>query len=414
MKRTTGQLGLLVALSLPAAQAANQEIRALFQPDATQPNKNVFINKTPNSGYCAVYPGQCAENNTFSIQIPVRFESTRAIVPGATRDAVALKVPANWRQLTVSNRDTGETETVEVRITGIGSEFVLSDTAANLVGVSDILEGHQRLWSNNSWVYAPAPCQYSGVGAYTPNTYRFFWKAPVETWCTKVAAYRIPSMAFDTLDFAYELRTPNPLGMSSGLYTGALSYTLGPNGDFQMGSMMVPNDSNLTLDFVLDVQHTLKVDLPPGGNKVALEPEGGWQRWIQSSGRPARIYRDQLFYLSASSRFKVMIQCDSWSAFGTDCRMVGDKDYLPFPNASWVHTKLTRPAGITGPDGTPVKDLLLKRYEWSGPFEPSLYVDRKPGNLRFEMPREAIDYVLRPGLSDTLKANIVVIWDSEV
>lgn len=396
MKRTTGWLGLLAALSLPATQAANQEIRATFEPDASQPNKNVFINKTPNSGYCAAYPGQCADNNTFSIQIPVRFDSTRAITPGAPGDALALKVPANWRQLTVSNRDTGESETVEVRITGIGSDFILSDTAANLVGVSDILEGHQRLWSNSSWVYAPMPCQYSGVGAYTPNTYRFFWKAPVETWCSKVAAYRIPSMSFDTLDFAYELRTPNPLGMSSGLYTGTLSYTLGPNGDFQMGSMMVPNDSNLTLDFVLEVQHTLKVDLPPGGNKVVLEPEGGWHRWIQGSGRPVRIYRDQLFHLSASSRFKVMIQCESWTAFGTDCRMVGDKNYLPFPNASWVHTKLTLPAGITGPGGAPVKDLLLKRYEWLGPFEPSLYVNRKPGNLRFEMPQEAIDYLLRP------------------
>ena len=408
MKRTTGWLGLLAALCLPAAQAANQEIRALFQPDPSQPGKNVFINQTPNSGYCANYPSECANNNMFSIRIPIAFDSRGSIAPG---EAVSLKVPANWRQLTVTNRDTQETETVEARIIGIGSKYTLSDSAANLVGVSDILEGHQKLWGQD-WVYAPAPCVYSGVGHYSPATYGFFWKAPVESACTKVAAYRIPWMNFEYLDFAYELRTPNPLSMSSGLYTGSLAYSIGPGGDFSLGSQMLPRDNNLTLDFVLDVQHTLKVDLPPGGDKVALEPEGGWQRWISSGAKPARIYRDQLFHLSASSRFKVMIQCDS-IAGGTDCRMVGDRT-LPIPAVTWVHTKLSLPGGITGPGGAPVKDLTLRINEWSGPFQPGHYVDRKPGNLRFEMPPDAISFVLRPGVNETLKSDITVIWDSEV
>ncbi|VVP72637.1 hypothetical protein PS918_01455 [Pseudomonas fluorescens] len=409
MNRTTGWMGLLAALSLPAAQAANQEIRALFQPDPSQPRNNVFINQTPNSGYCANYPGECSKHNMFSIQIPVRFNSTRAITPGNGLD---LKVPANWRQLTVTHRDTQETETVEVRIIGIGSNFNLSDSAAQLVGVSDILEGHQKLWTGSSWVYAPSPCQYSGVGAYTPATYRFFWKAPVEAACTKVAAYRIPSMYFDTLDFAYELRTPNPLGMSSGLYNGSLTYSLGPGGDFQLGSMLAPDDASLTLDFVLDVQHTLKVDLPPGGSKVVLEPEGGWHSWIANSGRPGRIYRDQAFHLSASSRFKVMMQCNSFSFYGAECKLIGSQ--IPNPGVTWVLTQMSLPAGITGLDNKPVVNLTLKNNEWLGPFQPGHYVDRKPGNLRFEMPADAIAYVLRPGVNDTFRGDITVIWDSEV
>lgn len=410
MQRTTGHLGLLLALANPAAEAANQEIRALFTPDSSQPNQNVFINKTPNSGYCAVYPGQCEQNNTFSIQLPIRFNATRAFAPG---DGLPLKVPSNWRHLTVTHRDTLETETVFVRITGIGSNYQLSDSAASLVGVTDILEGHQKLWGS-SWVYAPPPCQYSGVGAYTPDHYRFFWKAPVEAACTKVAAFRIPSMALDTLDFAYELQTPNPLGMSSGLYTGSLAYSLGPGADFDMGPLMAPDDGQLNLNFVLDVQHTLKVDLPPGGDKVALEPEGGWQRWIAGGAKPSRIYRDQAFHLSATSRFKVMMQCDSFSFYGAECRLTGDKATLPFPNVAWVRTQLSLPAGITGPNGGPVKDLVLKNNEWLGPFQPSHYVDRKPGKLRFEMPADAIAFVLRPGVNDTLKGDITVIWDSEV
>ena len=403
MKLLAGSLGLALTLGVTTAQAASHEIRAMFQPDPSQPSKNVFVNKTPNSGYCANYPDQCADNAMFSIQLPVRFSSTRALYEG---EVVPIKVPANWRRLTVTNADTQETESVEVRITGIGSNFVLSHPATELVGVSDLLEAHQKLWTTSSWVYAPAPCQYSGVGAFGPASYRFFWKTPVEAFCTKRNAYPIPSIYFDTLDFAYELRTPNPLGMSSGLYTGSMAYSLGNGGDFDLGPLMQPDDANLTLDFVLDVQHTLKVDLPPGGNQVSLEPEGGWARWIDSGRKPTRIFRDQLFYLSASSRFKVKMVCNSTG--GTACKLGSAQG-----NTTEVEVGLSLPPGITGPGGGNVSRLPLRHDVWEGPFQPSLYVDRKPGTLHFNMTPFAIDFLLRPGVNDRLRGNITVIWDSE-
>jgi len=410
MKTASHWLGLLAALSLSSAEAVNQEIRALFQPDSSQPNKNVFVNKTPNSGYCATYPGQCSLNNMFSIQIPVRFESTRAIAPG---DGLGVRVPANWRRLTVTNRDTQETETVEVRIIGIGSNYILSDSAANLVGVTNVLEGHQKLWTSNSWVYAPSPCGYSGVGAYSPASYRFFWKAPVEAACTKVAAYRIPSMSFDTLDFAYELRTPNPLGMSSGLYTGSLSYTLGPNGDFQMGPMMVPDDGNLTLNFVLDVQHTLKVELPPGGNRITLEPEGGWARWLDSGHKPLKIYRDQPFYISASTRFRVWMEC----AEGAPGGMTDDACVMRSPATSrrlLFRPRLSLPSGIRDNIGREVRHQAIYHRRPLVVYTPGHYVDRKQGSLRFEINRTDIVNLLQPGISDDFVGFVTVIWDSDI
>ncbi|MBV4477096.1 hypothetical protein [Pseudomonas botevensis] len=410
MNNLISGLGLLAALGMTSAEAANQEIRALFQPDSSQPNKNVFVNKTPNSGYCTIDPSQCTDNNMFSIQLPIRFESAGPIDPGRPGDSIALKVPANWRQLTVTNQVTGESETVEVRIIGVGSRYVLSQSAASLVGVTNILEGHQKLWTNSSWVYAPAPCSYSGVGFYSPETYRFFWKAPVEDSCTKVAAYRIPTMAFDSLDFAYELRTPNPLGMSSGLYTGSLTYTVGPSGDFQMGSMMIPNDSNITLDFVLDVQHTLKVELPPGGDKVQMEPEGGWQRWINDGKKPTYIYRDQQFFISSSTRFKVMLQCSAAGTGATLCDMGGSAGHSRFA------IRMILPDGIVMPGNNYPSSYAFPLYNnlWTGPFEPMRYVDRKPGILRFYMESWDIDFMLRPGLNGTMRGNATIIWDSEV
>ncbi|MHC8301532.1 hypothetical protein [Pseudomonas sp. ZS1P83] len=396
-------LGLLAALGAPSAQAVNQEIRALFQPDPSQPSKNVFVNKTPNSGYCAIYPTECATSGMFSIQIPVRFDSQRAMNPGET---LQLRAPANWRRLTVTNAETQETETVEVRITGLGSEYILSDDATALTGESDNLLAHRALWKESSWVNPPPPCQYTGVGALVPRAYRFFWKTPQEALCTKTTQFRIPGISFNTIDIAYEMRTPNPLSMSSGLYTGSLTYTLGPQADFMFGSLMYPDDAALTLDFVLDVQHTLKVDLPPGGDKVSLEPAGGWQQWIEGGRKPDRIFRDQMFYLSASSRFKVMMQCRD-SLGGERCRMFGGG------NVTDVTTRLTLPAGITF-SGYPVGRFPLQHNVWMGPFQPSHYVNRQAGTLHFEIPKDSIARLLQSGMSASLYTDITIIWDSEV
>ncbi|MGV8888682.1 MAG: hypothetical protein ACOH2P_11760 [Pseudomonas sp.] len=403
MQKYLRYLGLLAALSAPPALAVNQEIRALFQPDPAQPNKNAFINKTPNTGYCALYPAQCTDNGMFSIQIPVRFNSQRGMNLG---EILQLRAPANWRSLTVTNTETQETETVEVRIIGLGSEYVLSDDATVLTGVADNREAHQALWMESSWVNAPPPCLYSGVGFLTPRAYRFFWKTPQEALCTKTTQFHIPAISFDTLDIAYELRTPNPLGMSSGLYTGSLSYTLGPHADFTIGSLMYADDPVLTLDFVLDVQHTLKVDVPPGGNRVSLEPAGGWQQWIEGGRKPTSIFRDQMFYISASSRFKVMMQCAS-SPGGERCRMFGGG------NVTDVTTRLTLPAGITF-SGNPVGRFPLQHNVWMGPFQPSFYVNRQVGMLHFEIPSDAIQRLLQPGTSASLSTDITIIWDSEV
>lgn len=406
MKVTTGGIGLTLVLTMSTIQAASQEIRATFRPDPSQPGKNVFINQTPNSGYCADYPDQCAENATFSIQVPTRFTSNGTIKPNW---GVGMKVPANWRRLTVTNADTQEAETVEVRITGIGSNYVLSQPAHELVGVSDVLEGHQRLWESSSWVYAASPCQYSGVGAYTPATYRFFWKTPAEGYCTKKTMYSIPSMYFDTLDFAYELRTPNPLGMSSGLYTGSMTYSVGGGGDFDIGGGFQPDDSDLTLDFVLDVQHTLKVEIPPGGNHIVLEPQGGWRTWLENGRKPVRLYRDQLFHISASSKFSMRLECEHDLGVGSGCAILDRETGY----AGAVDVSVSLPNGLTTGAGQPVQRYPLGVKATSA-FEPGIYVDRKPGTLHFEVDKNWTDWLIDKAKGRPYKGNITVIWDSEV
>ncbi|MCP1441406.1 hypothetical protein J3D54_000538 [Pseudomonas sp. GGS8] len=395
--------------SVEPAMSTSMDIKAVFRPDPSKPADNKFINQTPSSGYCASYPSECKNLNMFSIRLPLKFESVRPMLPDAeSRNNAMFRVPAQWRSLPVKNENTGELEQVEIRITGMGSQYKLSETTVSLTGASNWLEGHQTLWGS-SWVYSPPPCEYSGVGSYDPWSYTFFWKTPVEGVCVKSTRYPIPAMTYNYVDFAYELRTPNPLEMSSGLYTGTMSYRVGPGGDFDMGDVMLPDDNLITLNFALNVEHTLKVDIPPGGNQVELVPPGGWQAWLTQGRKPTRLFRDQTFNISSSSRFKMQLECEIPGLF--DC-MIRDP---VSQRAAVVQLSVSLPNGLTDISGQPVTRRPLRVGQVNAQeFKPGYYVDRAPGILHFEIAPYYVNYMIKPGEASRYSGNITVIWDSDV
>ena len=382
-------------------------ITALFKPDSAHPHINTFTNTTPPSGYCANYPQHCVSPEIFSLRLPIQFHSSGPILANHTsqRQGAMLSVPTEWRSLMVVNRDTGDTKEVQVRIIGIGSRVVTDDVKTLVGGADDYQIAHNRLWGL-SWVYAPMPCEGTGSGYYGTNLYEFFWRTPRPGACAKQARFDVPWARFDFLDFAYELKTPDPLKMASGHYAGALTYTLGPNGDFDFGDVLLPGDSALTLDFNLDVQHTLKVDVPPGGDKVQLVPAGGWQSWLQAGRKPVRLFRDQTFNISASSRFKMYLQCSD--SDGRVCMLTDEGRHLLVP----LTVSVSLPGGLTDGLGRPVRRKELLTESGAEIFQPGHYVDRQPGTLHFEI--ERFDYLLAPGLPKRYSGNVTVIWDSEV
>lgn len=397
---------MLICLLTSRALAQDVSITALFKPDSAYPHLNQFKNTTPSSGYCAQYPAQCVENQTFSLRVPIRFESNRPIPANHTspRQGATLKVPAQWRELTVRHV-SGHLEKVKVRITGVGSKYVTEDVTKLVGGAADYRAAHNLLWGT-SWVNSSPPCLYSGVGYFTSNSYGFFWKTPVQAACVKQAKFDIPWLRYDHLDVAYELETPNPLGMTGGQYVGSLNYTIGPNGDFDFGDVMMPSSSALTMNFTLDVQHTLKVEIPPGGEKVQLIPEGGWQSWLQAGRKPVRLYRDQMFNISASSRFKMYLRCSLTN--GRVCMLSDERQGVLVP----IKVSVSLPGGLTDGLGNPVRRRELLTQTGAVNFQPGQYVDRQPGMLHFEI--ERFDYLLAPGLPRRYFGNVTVVWDSEV
>lgn len=392
------------------ANAAVLDINAVFKPDSSAPHKNEFVNKTPSEGFCHQLPLACEPEGLFSLFAPIRFTANAPILANHAdpRQGAMTRVPSTWRDVTVSH-ESGETRTLKLRIAGIGHSAQLPRDVSELTGGGN----WNDLWRGGAWINPPAPCQGVGWSLGGSYVYASFWKVPENAGvCFKQALFDIPlSFIYQNLMFGYQLKTPDPLLMKSGRYTGSITFGVGPGQDFDLGDVMQPDDSALTLNFDLDVQHTLKVDIPPGGEKVQLVPAGGWQSWLQAGRRPVNLFRDQTFNISASSRFKMFMECEFNHVNNQDCVL----DDRVSRRGVRLQVRVSLPSGLTDMAGQPVRHLRLGRGVANALYlQPSFYVDRAPGILHFEVPQSAMEFMLAPGAGPFYRGKVTVIWDSEI
>ncbi|QZP33359.1 hypothetical protein [Pseudomonas sp. DR48] len=400
--RITSQLSALLLTGgfTVSAGAVSVDLTAVFRPDPAKPMHNEFKNTTPQGGYCKDHPAYCADG-IFSIALPIRFRSIAPILPEhAERQGAMFRTPSYWKEVTVIHDGTGKAETLKMRVNGIGAAYTIKDALP--VGVWDA-----------SWVNAPAPCNYGGVGYGTTYYYAFFWRVPANAGsCAKRAYQPIPEtlgFAYQDVGFSYELVTPDPLKMSTGTYRGVMNYTVGPQQDFDMGDVMLPDDDLINLNFTLTVEHTLKVDIPPGGDRVELVPEGGWQSWLAQGRKPTRLFRDQTFNISSSTRFKMHLECNIPGLF--DC-MIRDP---VSQRAAVVQLSVSLPSGLTDTNGQPVNRRPLHVGQVNAQtFNPGFYVERAPGTLHFEIAPYYVNYMLKPGEASKYSGNFTVVWDSDI
>ncbi|ATE79473.1 MULTISPECIES: hypothetical protein [Pseudomonas] len=400
--RITSQLSALLLTGgfTVSAGAVSVDLTAVFRPDPAKPMHNEFKNTTPQGGYCKDHPAYCADG-IFSIALPIRFRSIAPILPEhAERQGAMFRTPSYWKEVTVIHDGTGKAETVKMRVNGIGAAYTIKEPLPG--GVWDA-----------SWVNAPAPCNYGGVGYGSAYYYAFFWRVPANAGsCAKRAYQPIPEtlgFAYQDVGFSYELVTPDPLKMSTGTYRGVMNYTVGPQQDFDMGDVMLPDDDLINLNFTLTVEHTLKVDIPPGGDRVELVPEGGWQSWLAQGRKPTRLFRDQTFNISSSTRFKMHLECNIPGLF--DC-MIRDP---VSQRAAVVQLSISLPNGLTDTNGQPVKRRPLHvGHVNAQTFNPAFYVERAPGILHFEIAPYYVNYMLKPGEASKYSGSFTVVWDSDI
>ncbi len=320
------------------------------------------------------------------------------------RQSAMVKVPTDWRKVNVA-ASGGDSKIVEVRIVGFGAKLFSTVNVLDLTGESTNFDAHDALWHGGRWGYAASPCTIAAAGGLTASYYQFFWYFPSSMPCGKFAKIDMPGVYFSDFSFMYELKTPNPLDMPQGDYTGQLTYTVGPGQDFDFGDLLIPDDNALTLNFTLEVSHIFQVLFPPGSDRLALIPQGGWQQWVLHGRRPEKLFANQNFQLWASSLFKMQLQCQY--TVGDQCGIQNEAgDLVP------VETRVTLPPGLLSETNTPVNRHLLS-ISTPSIFHSTYYIDDGRATLNFEVGKSSVVQMTNHSGSRYV-GNVTVVWDADI
>ncbi len=357
-----------------------------------------FENTTPLAAYCQRWSSYCRD--TRAMQLPITYSRRTIKNSGDVRDNFYVQLPA-VRQVDVHHQVTGESH----RLT---FEFL---------GVSQQVEGTTELPLNPVWTYWPqGGCTYQETFGYPnppfPTHYLWLVKNPLSPGgCSSIHDAEANGYTVDTsvsnMGVAYRVTMPEPNRMKPGVYTGSLTYSIGPGGDFDFGNGVSDlNTGSLTFNFELDVQHAFIFEFPPGSDRAVLEPPGGWSAWLGGRGAPQRLHRDLPFRLWSTGPFKVYKLCQHYAGSGCGIRNSAGHE-VP------VTVALTMPGGIQHL-GDPVQRVQLPSGRGAAlAFESATPVLNRPGQLHFEVGKADVQTMLgHPG--SRYQGEVTVIFDSQL
>lgn len=391
------------------AAAAQVSIQASFAPSALEPTRNAFTNDTPNGGLCT-RPGLCSPDEK-SVQLPF-YVSYGAFSPSADLSNQALfRVPSAWRKVQLVHAATGRTAETEWRVSFFGSTYRLPRSVHDITGHPNVSQGHHNLWQGYAWNYAPPGCGNMNYAEVSLFILRYGWRFPESSpTCTKRTNFAFEAgMLLTDVSIGYLMRSPNPLAMESGEYTGQLHLRLGPGGDFDFGNNARPSDSELIINFTLTVSHEFQVTFTEANPKVSLAPVGGWSQWTVHGKAPPRLQQELPFLLTSSNEFSVKMRCEH--DVGGQCGIANaaTREVVPIDvDVTMPGMRAMHSGGFA--QSTP---LVSERSGQVAPrFTPNSYLQNRHSRLRFAASGPAVAEMLKAPQS-RWHGDVTVVFDSE-
>lgn len=403
---------LFYVLAIPSSHSAVMELTAKFSPSVLSPENNKFTNTTPLGGFCLKRPTWCISSRIeFSVSLPISLKRSFDIpAKNAPRDGVFFKYP-KYTKVIVSNEN------------GSSKELTFEITAFNFT-YSKVYHANDYGWVRGEFWWGTNTCPSTRLADRTdPHWYEFAWYYKGNA-CNKQsnilrAGDDIVTM-FDQ-SIAYELITPNPLDMESGVYRGQVKFTVGPGGDIDYGDNYQPSDRELIVNFTLTVNHELKVKPQTGGTDIVLFPcyherkceqidsEKNWERWIVTNIPPQKMSGTTRFNISSSGSFTVYMACGSGAALSSDsCPIMSEKSKTVVP----VKAMITLPDNIADNTGQRVvnRPLYTEKDLSRNSFTTSSFGIDRPGLVDFVIDKKNISEMLK-SRPDSWSGNVTIIFD---
>ncbi|MBA1205379.1 hypothetical protein G7009_27105 [Pseudomonas capeferrum] len=210
------------------------------------------------------------------------------------------------------------------------------------------------------------------------------------------------------MSVAYTLELPPTYRVKPGIYRGSVTYSIGTGGDFDFGNEVTAlNDNSLTINVVLDVQHTFLLEFPQAADRVVLEPPGGWSAWLEGGRVPTRLYSELSMRLWSSGPLKVYKLCEY---------DVGDVCGIRNRRGEEVPLKvaITLPYGIRYQGWQTVRQKALPTGRAAAlELESQLPTANGPGQLHFEVAQDDLRPMLDRG-AELYSGKVTVVFDAEI
>lgn len=305
------------------------DITADYKPESYEVGGGRFINTTPCDvgppvSYCD--PQKPLESSVI-VKLPVSIAKTISSMKGKQSYLSYYRISGPTK-VTLTNSSNGEQHELTFIPTHIGAKVINMNYPLN---------------NGNKWPMYP-------IGGDCSNDLQGWgwWSESIVTsqlflHSIKGAAQNGPSECYynsqlgdgtsysvDWLNYGFRIKSPNPLTMSNGKYTGSLKIMVGRNKDIDLGDATYSGGTEHELKFTLTVRHQLKVDFPKGNSdghsQVTLLSLGGWSNLIHSGKREPNILQQDLpFRIWFSAPFTVALRCQyQWSA-SSECALKDSK-----------------------------------------------------------------------------------------
>ncbi|MDF8327916.1 hypothetical protein P5G63_05170 [Aeromonas salmonicida] len=300
-------LWLVVLLGLPV-QAASINVTAEYKPAAYEVGRAKFINTTPcNSESWSGF--WCSGTSTVDQSQPLFISITiERVVKNNNNliDALTYLSFVGARDVSLVHQNSGKSYPLKFIFTKIGAGMSPNLAKEALVNNSDWLEHidgdcHATL---NSWA---SPSQVHYLYDIKPENQLAGGKCYHNNF---KPTFSSNNTALSKIYLGYKLNAPDPLKMENGVYKGSLVLSIGRNKDLDFGNGTY-SDNQLTINFTMTVRHQIKMEFPPGSDKVVLQPPGGWHDWIYrgKSHQPPHLIAELPYRLWSSSTYNVWLNC---------------------------------------------------------------------------------------------------------
>lgn len=318
---------LLLVLFSYSSLAAVIDITAEYKPESYDINSGRFINTTPcDMGWVQSYcDPQKPLDASVIVKLPVSITKTINSAKGKQSYLNYYRM-AGPQKITLTNSRNGERHELIFIPTYIGikasdMEYPLVNDdkwPMSKIGGDCVWGFETRGWWLNSFVTGQLSL-HSIINAAQDGPSECFYNSKRGD----NTSYKV-----DWINYGFRLKSPNPLAMSNGKYTGILKVMVGRNKDIDLGDATYLGGGEHELKFTLTVRHQLKIDFPKGDSdghsQVTLLPPGGWINWTHNAKREPNILQQDLpFRIWFSAPFTVALRCQH--QWGTECGLKDGK-----------------------------------------------------------------------------------------